>query len=102
MLGNWSFGSHQQQLDPENHPPPEIAGGSGYGRAEACRFAWAFLTDELGLDPRSLYVTYFVPDVPGGEEHQRRQGKGKGQTLAADLETREIWLQIGSDKKNWL
>ncbi|KAK0420390.1 hypothetical protein QR680_014654 [Steinernema hermaphroditum] len=61
MLGNWSFGD--------------------YYKAEACEYAWKYLTDVLKLDPARLYVSYF-----GGDE---------AMNLEADLECRDIWLRLG-------
>lgn len=42
MLGNWSLGS--------------------YFKAEQLPWFWEFLTDVVGLDPQSLYVTAFIGD----------------------------------------
>ena len=65
MLGNWSF-------------------DGAYGKSEACQMAWQFLTHDLRLDPRRLYVTYF---------------EGADDGVAPDLETRDIWLSIGVPKE---
>ncbi|VDL99172.1 unnamed protein product [Schistocephalus solidus] len=64
MLGNWSFGD--------------------YGKETACRQMWKFLTEVLGLPPKSLYVTYFggCPELD----------------LPADDETRDIWLTLGDSE----
>ncbi len=43
MLGNFSFGD--------------------YFKADAIKFAWAFVTKELGIDPSWLYVTVFQEDA---------------------------------------
>lgn len=76
MLGNWSF--------------------NDYSKKEACKFAWEFLTNVLGIDKRRLYITYF-----NGEMKQKNNALPKFndsfEPLAADLETRDIWLQLVPD-----
>ncbi|EFO19940.2 alanyl-tRNA synthetase [Loa loa] len=61
MLGNYSFG--------------------GYSKAEACRYAWNFLTDVLRIPADRLYVTYF-----SGDENLK---------LKEDHECRDIWIKLG-------
>ncbi|KAL2086075.1 hypothetical protein ACEWY4_017134 [Coilia grayii] len=61
MLGNWSFGD--------------------YFKEEACSMAWRLLTEEYGIPPERLYVSYFGGDAACG--------------LPADEETREIWRSLG-------
>jgi hypothetical protein len=48
---------------------------------ESCELAWDLLVGRYGLDPSRLYVTYFGGDRDLG--------------LGPDLETRDIWRQIG-------
>lgn len=55
---------------------------------EACEYAWQLLTGPYNINKDFLYVTYF-----GGDE---RLG------LEADLECRDIWLQIGVPKERVL
>ncbi|XP_063061887.1 alanine--tRNA ligase, mitochondrial [Engraulis encrasicolus] len=61
MLGNWSFGD--------------------YFKEEACSMAWRLLTEEYGLPPDRLYVSFFSGDAASG--------------LPPDHETREIWRSLG-------
>ncbi|KAL3995589.1 alanine--tRNA ligase [Acanthocheilonema viteae] len=61
MLGNYSFG--------------------GYSKAEACLYAWSFLTDVLRVPADRLYITYF-----SGDENMR---------LKEDRECRDIWIKLG-------
>ncbi len=60
MLGNWSLG------DPDS--PDGI--GAGYFKKEQLSWFFEFLTRELGLNPRKLYVTVFEGDkkVPKDSE----------------------------------
>jgi hypothetical protein len=48
---------------------------------ESCELAWDLLVGQYGLNPSRLYVTYFGGDHDLG--------------LGPDLETRDIWRQIG-------
>lgn len=50
-----------------------------YFKKEACEMAWKLLTDVYKIPPQRLYITYF---------------KGEN-NLSADLECRDIWLNIG-------
>jgi alanyl-tRNA synthetase len=58
MLGNFSFGD--------------------YFKKEACRFAWALLTEGFGLDAEKLWVTVFEGD----------------ETIPADEEAARIWRDV--------
>ncbi len=60
MLGNFSFGD--------------------YFKADAIRFAWDFLVNELKLEPNRLWFSYF-----GGDEE-----------VAADIEARDLWISVGA------
>jgi alanyl-tRNA synthetase len=59
MLGNWSINS--------------------YGKEEAIRLAYNYLTEHLGLDPCKMYVTYFKGDETQG--------------IGPDTETQAIWTK---------
>ena len=67
MLGSWSF-------------------EEAYGRKDACRIAWDFLTGPMALDKEKMYVTYFS----GSNEHK------------GDEETKEIWKSLGIKDSNIL
>jgi alanyl-tRNA synthetase len=54
MLGNFSFGD--------------------YFKEDAIRFAWNFVTEELGLDKNKLYVSIFREDDEAGELWQKVAG----------------------------
>ena len=60
MLGNFSFGD--------------------YFKADAIRFAWDFLVNELKLEPNRLWFSYF-----GGDAE-----------VAADTEARDLWIKAGA------
>ncbi|KAJ4439300.1 hypothetical protein ANN_07422 [Periplaneta americana] len=71
--------------DGYHHTFFEMLGSWSFGdyfKKEACELAWNLLTDRYGLHPSRLYVTYFGGDPAMG--------------LGPDLETRDIWRQIGS------
>ncbi|HTK03443.1 MAG TPA: alanine--tRNA ligase [Alphaproteobacteria bacterium] len=74
MLGNWSLGD--------------------YFKEEQLSWVWEFMTKELGLDPKRLYVSIFA----GNDQ------------VAKDTESYEIWKKLGLDEshihfydasKNW-
>ena len=60
MLGNWSFGD--------------------YFKKEAIEWAWAFLVDELEIDPENLYATVYEGDSSDG--------------LKRDDESATLWAQF--------
>ena len=64
MLGNWSFGD--------------------YFKAEQLPWIFEFLTKELGLDPKKLYVTVFAGDKENG--------------LAQDSEAAQIWKKLFTEQ----
>ncbi|XP_068088779.1 alanine--tRNA ligase, mitochondrial [Hyperolius riggenbachi] len=70
--------------DVYHHTFFEMLGNWSFGdyfKEEACRMAWELLTEGYGIPANRLYVTYF-----GGEA---------GLELAADEESRDIWLNLG-------
>ena len=93
MLGNWSLGD--------------------YFKAEQITWLWQFLTDEVGLDPRRLYVTCFrgnpelgigKDDEAAGLWHDLFEQKGVD-TSVVDFPERD-GMQGGrifyyDEKKNW-
>ncbi|XP_014275328.1 alanine--tRNA ligase, mitochondrial isoform X2 [Halyomorpha halys] len=55
---------------------------NNYFKKEACKLAWNLITSKpYAIDPNRLYVTYFKGD--------------DSLNLLPDLETKEIWLEIG-------
>lgn len=65
MLGNWSLGE--------------------YFKREQLGYFFAFLTEDIGLDPNKLYVTVFTGDEKAGIER--------------DKESAEIWQELFESKK---
>jgi len=70
MLGNWSLGDSSSS---------DGVGQGGYWKKEAISWSFEFLTTQLRIDPRKLYVTCFA-----GDEDAPR-----------DKESAEIWRQLG-------
>ncbi len=64
MLGNWSLGD--------------------YFKSEQLPWVFAFLTDEIGLDPARLYVTCFAGDDGAG--------------VPRDEESAQLWQKLFADK----
>lgn len=55
-----------------------------YFKRDACEMAWRLLTEVYEIPKERFYVTYFKGD--------------KNMGLEPDLETRDIWLELGVDK----
>ena len=64
MLGNWSLGD--------------------YFKKDQLKWFFEFLTEEIGLDPRNLYVTAFIGDEKNG--------------VPKDTESTEIWRKLFTEK----
>lgn len=64
MLGNWSLGD--------------------YFKREQIRWVYSFLVDEVGLDPKKLFITCFAGDKEAG--------------VAKDSEAEAIWLEIFKER----
>jgi alanyl-tRNA synthetase len=64
MLGNWSLGDYFKQ--------------------EQLPWVFSFLVDEVGIDPKKLYVTAFIGDEKNG--------------VAKDTEVGEIWKKLFASK----
>ncbi|XP_061843943.1 alanine--tRNA ligase, mitochondrial [Nerophis lumbriciformis] len=70
--------------DVYHHTFFEMLGNWSFGdyfKEEACAMAWSLLTQHYGIPADRLYVSYFAGDPRSG--------------LAADEETRQIWLELG-------
>ncbi|XP_040891471.1 alanine--tRNA ligase, mitochondrial [Toxotes jaculatrix] len=70
--------------DVYHHTFFEMLGNWSFGdyfKEEACAMAWSLLTEHYGIPADRLYVSYFAGEAASG--------------LAADEETRQIWLDIG-------
>lgn len=69
MIGNWSLGD--------------------YFKADQLPWFFKFLTKELGLDPKKLYVTVF-----DGDKNFKVVKNEKYQPLTPDVEAKSIWVKL--------
>ncbi|XP_055078325.1 alanine--tRNA ligase, mitochondrial isoform X2 [Periophthalmus magnuspinnatus] len=70
--------------DHSHHTFFEMMGSWSFGdyfKSEACSMAWTLLTEVYQIPKERLYVSFFNGDPGSG--------------LPPDLETREVWLQLG-------
>ncbi|CAO3587192.1 unnamed protein product [Absidia cylindrospora] len=77
--------------DTYHHTFFEMLGNWSFGdyfKVEAARYVWEYLTEVLQLPQDRIYVTYF-----GGDE---KMG------LEADLEAKQIWMDLGVDEQHLL
>ena len=81
MLGNWSFGDYFKVGTPSASNIISVRLTHRETQREAIAWAWELLTKVYGLSPDRLYVSYFEGDPKQG--------------LQPDLETKQIWLDIG-------
>jgi len=63
MLGNFSFG-----FKTTNHRQPTTDQIASYYKEEAILWAWEFLTEELEIDPKRIFATYFEGEEGVGED----------------------------------
>lgn len=77
--------------DGYHHTFFEMLGNWSFGdcnKLEACRMTWELLTGPFGINPNRLYVTYFAGD--------------SSLSLEPDLETKDIWGQLGVEESHIL
>ncbi|XP_050315762.1 alanine--tRNA ligase, mitochondrial isoform X2 [Anthonomus grandis grandis] len=77
--------------DGYHHTFFEMLGNWSFGeyfKEDACKMAWELLTQVYKIPPTKLYVTYFSGDDKLG--------------LKSDLETKEIWKNLGINEKRIL
>ncbi|XP_028313684.1 alanine--tRNA ligase, mitochondrial [Gouania willdenowi] len=70
--------------DGHHHTFFEMLGSWSFGdyfKEEACHMAWSLLTEHYGIPADRLYVSYFGGEAALG--------------LPADVQTRDIWMEIG-------
>lgn len=74
MMGNWAFNGSMKKVGYERSDAIKYV-----SQIAACKVAWVFLTEVVGISSDRLYVTYY----------------GGSNDVSPDEECKEAWLELG-------